>query len=130
MEIKIRKLQTGSLYIFERKSKVIGFTLSCNRNSCFMPTIHFQSSNHKRLERGMQVSHDFVPRFIQLEYSPNGALLTISILPTLSPKQAMLVNDNGSVLTYEGLDPDYRFEIETKVDNTIHRVSIELRYFE
>ena len=102
-----------------------------------MPTIHFQSSNHKRLERVIQVSHDFVPRFIQLDYSPNGAILTISILPTLTPKQAMLVGDDGSVLVYEGIDPDYRFEVETKVDNTIHRVSIfrldrnlELRYFE
>ena len=49
----------------------------------------------------------------------------------------MFLEDNGSVLVYRGLDPDYRFEVETKTDNTIRRVSIfrldrnlELRYFE
>ena len=102
-----------------------------------MPTIHFQSSNHKRFEHEIQVSHDYVPRFVQLEYSPNGAILTISIMPTLSPKQAMFVKDSGNVLVYKGIDPDYRFEVETKVDNTIRRISVfrldrnlELRYFE
>lgn len=89
-----------------------------------MPTIHFQSTNHKRFENGIQVSHDFVPRYIQLDYSPNGAMLTISIMPTLSPKQAFFAGDNGSVLVYNGIDPDYRFEVETKQDNTIRRVSV------
>lgn len=101
-----------------------------------MPTINFQSTNHKRYENGVCVSHDFVPRYIKLDYSSNGALLTISVLPTLSPKQAVFAGDDGSILIYKGIDPDYRFEVETKADNTIYRVSVfrldrnlELRYF-
>lgn len=89
-----------------------------------MPTIRFQSSNHKRFENGIQVSHDYVPRLIQLDYSPNGAVLTISIVSSLSPKQAIFAKDSGNVLTYNGIDPDYRFEVETKADNTIKRVSV------
>lgn len=89
-----------------------------------MPTIHFQSSNHKRLEHGILVSHDYVPRLVQLDYSHNGAILTISIIPTLSPKQAVFVSDKDNVLVYNGLDSDYRFEVETLENNTICRVSV------
>lgn len=102
-----------------------------------MPTIRFQSSNHKRFENGSLVSHDYVPRFIQLDYSQNGIMLTISIIPTLSPKQAVFASDSGSKLVYKGLDSDYRFEVETKQDNTIRLVSLfrldrnlELQYLE
>lgn len=89
-----------------------------------MPTIQFQSSNHKRFENGVQVSHDFVPRIIQLQYSDNGLKMTISIIPTLSPKPATFQRDANNTLYYIGDDPDYRFEVETGFNNETKRVSV------
>jgi hypothetical protein len=101
-----------------------------------MPTIQFQSSNHKRFENGVQLTHDFVPRIILLDYSPNGLRLTISIIPTLSPKSATFQRDANNVLFYKGDDPDYRFEVETGYGNVTTRVSVirtdrnlELKFF-
>ena len=101
-----------------------------------MPVIYFQSSNHKRLQNGVQVSHDFVPRHIKLDYSANGMQVYVSITPTLSAKLATFQHDLNSTLVYVGEDRDYRFEIETKPNNEIKRVSvirvdrnIELIYF-
>lgn len=102
-----------------------------------MPTIHFYSSNHTRIESGVPVSHDYAPRQIVLKYTELGRRLEISIQPTLSPKMATVISDKNNVLTYIGDDRDFRFEIETKADNTIKRVSLfrldkdlELRYHE
>lgn len=89
-----------------------------------MPTIQFLSSNHQRFENGVQLTHDFVPRIILLDYSPNGLRLTISIVPTLSPKSAVFQRDVNNVLYYKGDDPDYRFEVETGSNNAIKRVSV------
>jgi hypothetical protein len=89
-----------------------------------MPTIQFQSTNHKRFENGIQLTHDFVPRIILLDYSPNGLKLTISIVPTLSPKSATFQRDSNNILYYKGDDPDYRFEIETGSNNETKRVSV------
>lgn len=102
-----------------------------------MPTISFYSSHHTRIELGRIVSNDSAPRLIVLNYSDFGRRLEISIQPTLSPKMATCIGDKNSVLTYVGDDRDFRFEIETKPDNTIKRVSLfrldknlELRYYE
>lgn len=89
-----------------------------------MPTIQFQSTNHKRYENGVQLTHDFVPRIIQLQYSDNGLRLVISIIPTLSPKGATFQKDINSTLFYVGDDNDYRFEVETGYNNQIKRVSV------
>ncbi len=89
-----------------------------------MPTIQFQSTNHKRYENGIQLTHDFVPRIIQLQYSDNGLRLVISIIPTLSPKGATFQKDTGNILFYTGDDEDYHFEVETKQNNEIKRVSV------
>lgn len=89
-----------------------------------MPTIQFHSTNHKRFENGRQLSHDFVSRIIQLQYSDNGLKLVISIIPTLSPKGATFQKDVGDTLFYIGDDKDYRFEVETKKNNEIKRVSV------
>jgi hypothetical protein len=101
-----------------------------------MPTIQFQSTNHKRFENGIQLTHDFVPRIILLDYAPNGLKLTISIVPTLSPKTATFQRDANNILYYKGDDPDYRFEIETGYNNETKRVSVirvdrnlELKFF-
>lgn len=81
--------------------------------------------SHKRIQNGLVVSHDFVPRQAILDYDWSGRKLVISIIPTLSPKPATLVRDSGNVLYYEGYDPDYQFEIETWPDNnTIKRLSV------
>lgn len=102
-----------------------------------MPTITFYSYHHTRIESGRVVSNDSAYRLIVLNYSNFGRRLKISIQPTLSPKMATCISDSNSVLTYVGDDRDFRFEIETKPDNTIKRVSLfrldknlELRYYE
>ncbi len=89
-----------------------------------MPTIQFQSTNHKRYENGVQLTHDFVPRIIQLDYSDNGLRLVISIIPTLSPKGATFQKDIDNTLFYIGDDTDYRFEVETGYNNETKRVSV------
>lgn len=100
-----------------------------------MPLVVFNSTNHKRFEHGRQVSHDYVPRIIRMEFNANMSQMTFSIQPTLTPKPAICVAENGNVLTYNGVDPDYRFEIERGM-NKIVRISLfrldknlELRYF-
>lgn len=101
-----------------------------------MPTIQFQSTNHKRYENGVQLTQDFVPRLIQLQYSDNGLRLVISVIPTLSPKGATFQKDINNTLFYIGDDTDYRFEVETGYNNETKRVSVirvdrnlELRFF-
>lgn len=101
-----------------------------------MSIIQFQSTNHKRFENGVQLTHDFVPRIIQLQYSDNGLKLIISIIPTLTAKGATFLKDINNTLFYIGDDTDYQFEVETGLDNQIKRVSVirvdrnlELRYF-
>ncbi len=71
-----------------------------------------------------------------MDYSLNGLKLTLSIVPTLSPKSATFQRDANNILYYTGDDPDYRFEIETGNNNETKRVSIirvdrnlELRFF-
>ena len=97
--------------------------------------ITFASTNHKRLENRNQVSHDFVPRLVVLDYNPNGHIINVSVAPTLTPKMARLTRDVNNILYYEGMDLDYRFEVETDSRNEIVRVSVirldknlELRY--
>jgi len=90
-----------------------------------MPLVTHVFNSHKRIERGQVVSHDFVPRRANLEYDWSGNNVVISILPTLSPKRARLVKDDGTTLYYKGDDPDYRFEVECWADNnTIKRLSV------
>jgi hypothetical protein len=81
--------------------------------------------SHQRIENGRIVSNDQVPRRANLEYDYSGNNVVISIIPTLSPKQARLVRQIGFCLYYQGIDPDYRFELECWPDNgTIKRLSV------
>lgn len=90
-----------------------------------MSTVTHIFESHKRIENGRIVSHDFVQRIAKLDYDMTGRRLTISILPTLSPKSATLVRDFNNTLYYVGDDPNFRFEIETWPDNnTIKRLSV------
>lgn len=115
-----------------------------------MPTITFVSHRHERYEHGQMVSNDRVLRGVQLEYSLNGLCVDITvhileqvgnsfrpITTRLRTKRAFFEKDSGSVLEYKGEDSDYRFEVQTKWDNTIRRVSVirndtgvEIRYFD
>ena len=96
----------------------------------------FNSTNHKRFEHGKEVSHDYVPRLIKMEYiTPDKTGMMFSIFPTLTPKPAKKLSDTGSMQTYVGLDPIYKFVIY-RVGNQIVRVSLfrldrnlELHYF-
>lgn len=80
---------------------------------------------HQRIENGRVISTDRVPRRANLEYDFTGNNVTISIIPTLSPKRARLVRQVGFNLYYQGEDRDYRFEVECWPDNgTIKRLSV------
>lgn len=104
--------------------------------------ITFISSRHIRVENYSspypnQWAPTYVQRDIFLHYTNLGKTLTIEINPSLTAKRATLVQDKNDILTYIGDDPDFRFEIETKPDNTIRRVSLfredknlELRFLE
>ena len=104
--------------------------------------ITFISSRHIRVENYSsphpnQWAPAYVQRDIFLHYTNLGKTLTIEINPSLTAKRATLVQDKNDILTYIGDDPDFRFEIETKPDNTIRRVSLfredkdlELRFLE
>ena len=104
--------------------------------------ITFISSRHIRVENYSspfpnQWAPTYVQRDIFLHYTNLGKTLTIEINPSLTAKRATLVQDKNEILTYIGDDPDFRFEIETKPDNTIRRVSLfredkdlELRFLE
>lgn len=82
-------------------------------------------SSHKRIQYGVEVSHDFVPRRANFEYDFTGNNVVITILPVLSAKAARLVKQVGFTLYYKGADPDYRFELECWPDNgTIKRLSV------
>lgn len=101
-----------------------------------MPLITHVFESHKRFEHGVEVSCVYVPRRANFEYDATGNSVIISIMPTLSPKKAYLVGQDGFILSYKGQDPDYRFVIECWPDNgTIKRMSVfrddiglEIRY--
>ncbi len=81
--------------------------------------------SHKRVQNGVVISHDYVPRRANFVYDPTGSIVDIAIIPTLSTKRAYLVRQDGFTLYYRGEDPDYRFEIECWPDNgTIKRFSV------
>ncbi len=82
-------------------------------------------SSHQRIEHGRVVSTDMVPRRANFEYDYTGNNVVITIIPTLSPKRARLVRQEGFKLFYQGEDPDYRFELECWPDNgTIKSLSV------
>ena len=90
-----------------------------------MPLVTHVFHTHQRIQNGHVVSSDPVPRRANIDYDYSGTTVEISIIPTLSPKRAHLVRQNGFCLYYEGDDPDYRFEIECWPDNgTIKRFSV------
>lgn len=115
-----------------------------------MPTITFVSHRHERYEHGVRVSNDRVLRGVQLDYSFDGQSVDITVFivqqvgstfqavaPQMRTKHARITSDSGSVLKYIGDDPDFVFEVETKWDNTIRRVSVirwdtgvEIKYFD
>ena len=72
---------------------------------------------HQRVERGKIVSTNVVPRLAKFEYDFSGANVVISIIPTLSPKRAHLIRQEGFTLYYQGEDIDYRFELECWPDS-------------
>ncbi len=101
-----------------------------------MTTIRHIFERHQRYQNGSLVSNDHVARQANLEYDITGNTVVISIIPTLSPKKAYLVRQDGFILFYRGEDPDYKFEVECWPDNgTIKRLSVfridmgvEIRY--
>ena len=79
----------------------------------------------QRIQYGQIVADDPVYRRANFNYDFSGNNVEISIEPTLSPKKAYLVRQDGYTLYYRGIDPDYRFELECWADNgTIKRLSV------
>lgn len=79
----------------------------------------------QRYQNGRLVASDPVIRQANFEYDYTGNNVLISIIPTLSPKRAHLVRQEGFNLYYRGEDPDYLFELECWPDNgTIKRFSV------
>lgn len=90
-----------------------------------MPTINHLFYRHIRYENGKITSIDDVNRLAILEYNNTGDEVIIRIVPTLSPKRAVLYKQDGFTLYYKGEDLDYRFIIECWEDNrTIKRLSV------
>ena len=90
-----------------------------------MPIVTHVFPSHMRIEHGRVVSNDAVPRRANFIYDASGNNVEISIIPSLSPKRARLVRQDGFTLYYQGVDPDYRFVLECWPDNgTIKRLSV------
>lgn len=90
-----------------------------------MPLITHVFKQQQRIENGRVVADDPVIRRANFEYNSTGTEVVISIIPTLSPKRAYLIQENGFTLKYIGDDSDYIFEIECWPDNgTIKRLSV------
>lgn len=79
----------------------------------------------QRVQNGRIVASDPVMRRANFEYDITGNNVVISIIPSLSPKRARLVRQDGYTLYYQGEDPDYRFVLECWPDNgTIKQLSV------
>ena len=90
-----------------------------------MPVVTHVFSSHKRIEHGVVVSNDAVPRTAKFVYDPSGMIVDITIIPVLSTKRAFLIHQDSFTMYYQGSDPDYRFELECWPDNgTIKRLSV------
>lgn len=90
-----------------------------------MATITHIFPRHQRYQNGILVSSDDVDRIAKFEYDLTGTMLQVSIIPTLSPKKARLIRQDGFSLFYQGEDSDYRFVLECWSDNsTIKRFSV------
>lgn len=91
-----------------------------------MPLVTHVFKSHQRIQNGRVVATDaFLPRRANFEYDSTGNNVVISIIPTLSPKRARLVRQEGFTLYYQGEAPDYRFVLECWPDNgTIKRLSV------
>lgn len=90
-----------------------------------MPLVTHVFKQQQRIQGGRIVADDPVFRRANFNYDMTGNNVVISIEPTLSPKRARLVSQNGFTLLYQGDDPSFRFEVECWPDNgTIKRLSV------
>ncbi|MGM9847262.1 MAG: hypothetical protein ACI31F_04860 [Muribaculaceae bacterium] len=79
----------------------------------------------QRIENGIIIADDVVTRTAIFDYDFTGENVEISIFPTLTAIKAKLVKQVGFKLFYQGIDPDYRFELECWPDNgTIKQLSV------
>lgn len=82
-------------------------------------------NRHKRIENGIVVSDDTVPRRVNLGFDNTYRRLKVSIIPTLSIKYATFDKEDGDVACYLGDDHDFRFELELFPNgNAIKRFSV------
>ena len=90
-----------------------------------MPFVTHVFKQQQRIENGRIVANDPVIRRANFEYNATGTEVVISIIPSLSPKRAYLIQEDCYTLKYRGSDSDYLFELECWPDNgTIKRLSV------
>ncbi len=74
-------------------------------------TAIFYSTKHARFENGGRNSESEIERTIRLNFSQDKKQVIVSIEPSLSPKKAILKNNDSERYIYQGVDPDYLFTI-------------------
>lgn len=74
-------------------------------------SIIFYSARHERYENNIMVADTPADRNIDLFFTNEKQVVTVNIMPTLSPKKATLIDVRGSNYIYRGTDPDYKFTV-------------------
>lgn len=74
-------------------------------------TAIFYSTKHKRFENGEFTSESEIERTIRLNFSKDKNEIVVSIEPSLSPKKAFIKKIKSDKYIYEGVDPDYVFNV-------------------
>ncbi len=74
-------------------------------------TAIFYSTKHKRFENDELTSESEIERTIRLNFSKDKNEIVVSIEPSLSPKKAYIKNIKSNKYIYEGVDPDYVFNV-------------------
>jgi hypothetical protein len=87
---------------------------------------HFYAQIQERFEPGKQFPRSNIMRHIVLEYTANGAEVTITVKGIMQPRHARIESDNGTVLKYRDLNNDMvYYEVETsRSTGSVVRVSL------
>lgn len=86
----------------------------------------FMSIKHERFVNNCMVANSQVDRNIRISCWNGRRDMTIAINPTLSLKRAHLVRRSHNLYIYQGVDPDYIFEVRFDDFDDIDYVSVSL----
>lgn len=88
--------------------------------------ISFHSNKHKRYENGLLKSESSEKRVLNIIFIKEKKEITISIEPSLSPKNAYLVSQTEKLMKYKGFDPDYLFHIHLDKFEEVEKFVLEM----